>query len=141
MANASFAPTLWGVIKRSLTLLALPAIVLVSACGSGDESGLDSLPMLGTQVTVAPTSPDEAIATTTTVAMGEQTYTIQQGDTLSYIAGQFGVTVEALVMANGLANPDAIQAGQKVIIPSGGVVTTTSAPAATTTTSSTTPAP
>jgi len=97
--------------------------------------------MLGTQVTVAPTSPDGAIATTTTVAMGEQTYTIQQGDTLSYIAGQFGVTVEAIVAANGLANPDAIQAGQKVIIPSGGVATTTSAPAATTTTSSTTPAP
>jgi LysM repeat protein len=97
--------------------------------------------MLGTVATVAPTAPAGELATTTTVVVGEQTYTIQQGDTLSYIAGQFGVTVEAIVAANGLANPDAIQAGQKVIIPSGGVVTTTSAPVATTTTSSTTPAP
>lgn len=93
--------------------------------------------MLGTD---APTTlPLDVLASTTTVVMGEQTYTIQQGDTLSYIAGQFGVTVEALVAANGLANPDAIQAGQKVIIPSGGVSTTTAAP--TTSTSSTTAAP
>lgn len=140
MANASFAPTLWGVMKRSLTLVTLPAVVFLSACGGGADSTLDSLPMLGTQVTVAPTTPDGVIATTTTtVATGEQTYTIQQGDTLSYIAGQFGVTVEAIVAANGLANPDAIQAGQKVIIPSGGVVTTTAAPVAPTTTAVVTP--
>ena len=128
--------------KSFLALVPLSALVLVSACGGGSESGLDSLPMLGTQVTVVPTTPDGMIATTTTtVVTGQQTYTIQQGDTLSYIAGQFGVTVEAIVTANGLANPDAIQAGQKVIIPSGGVVTTTVAPAAATTTSSTVPAP
>lgn len=139
MAIRRRAPTLWGVMKRSLALVSLPTIVLLSACGSGGDSSLDSLPMLGTQVTVAPTTPDGVIATTTTVAMGEQTYTIQQGDTLSYIAGQFGVTVEAIVAANGLANPDDIQAGQKVVIPSGGVVTTTAAPVVTTTTVVVTP--
>jgi LysM repeat protein len=95
--------------------------------------------MMGTD---APTTlPADMVATTTTVVMGEQTYTVQQGDTLSYIAGQFGVTIEALVVANGLANPDAIQAGQKVIIPSGGVLPTTAAPTTTTATSSTTAAP
>ena len=114
-------------------------MTLLTACGGGDDSSLDSLPMLGTQ---APTTlgPDGVIATTTSLAMVEQTYTIQQGDTLSYIAGQFGVTVEAIVAANGLANPDAIQAGQKVIIPAGGVVTTTAAPT-TTTAATTTAAP
>lgn len=120
-------------MKRTLALVLLP-IVTLSACGGDDDSTLDSLPMLGT---TTPTSvgPDGVVdTTTTTVVMGEQTYTIQQGDTLSYIAGQFGVTVEAIVAANGLANPDAIQAGQKVIIPSGGVVTTTAAPTTTTTT-------
>ena len=125
-------------LKRAFTLVLLP-MTLLTACGGGDDSSLDSLPMLGTQ---APTTlgPDGVIATTTTVVMGEQTYTIQQGDTLSYIAGQFGVTVEAIVAANGLANPDAIQAGQKVIIPAGGVVTTTAAPT-TTTAATTTAAP
>ncbi|MFZ9930830.1 MAG: LysM peptidoglycan-binding domain-containing protein [Ilumatobacteraceae bacterium] len=125
-------------LKRAFTLVLLP-MTLLTACGGGDDSSLDSLPMLGTQ---APTTlgPDGVIATTTSVAMVEQTYTIQQGDTLSYIAGQFGVTVEAIVAANGLANPDAIQAGQKVIIPAGGVVTTTAAPT-TTTAATTTAAP
>lgn len=141
MAKPGRAPTLRGVNTRLFAVLTLPIVVFASACGEGNDSGLDSLPMLGTVATVAPTTPAGEAVTTTTVVMGEQTYTIQQGDTLSYIAGQFGVTVEAIVAANGLANPDAIQAGQKVIIPSGGVVTTTSAPAATTTTSSTTPAP
>lgn len=125
-------------IRRYLVALSsLSLLVVVSACGDEGSSGLDSLPILGTD---APTTlPFDAQTTTTTVVMGEQTYTIQQGDTLSYIAGQFGVTVEALVAANGLANPDAIQAGQKVIIPSGGVLPTTAAP--TTSTSSTTAAP
>jgi len=125
------------VIRRLVALSSLSLLVVVSACGDDGSSGLDSLPMLGTD---APTTlPLDVLASTTTVVMGEQTYTIQQGDTLSYIAGQFGVTVEALVAANGLANPDAIQAGQKVIIPSGGVLPTTAAP--TTSTSSTTAAP
>ncbi|MFM8848592.1 MAG: LysM peptidoglycan-binding domain-containing protein [Actinomycetota bacterium] len=124
-------------IRRLVALSSLSLLVVVSACGDEGSSGLDSLPILGTD---APTTlPFDAQTTTTTVVMGEQTYTIQQGDTLSYIAGQFGVTVEALVAANGLANPDAIQAGQKVIIPSGGVLPTTAAP--TTSTSSTTAAP
>lgn len=124
-------------IRRLVALSSLSLLVVVSACGDEGSSGLDSLPILGTD---APTTlPLDVLASTTTVVMGEQTYTIQQGDTLSYIAGQFGVTVEALVAANGLANPDAIQAGQKVIIPSGGVLPTTAAP--TTSTSSTTAAP
>ena len=124
-------------IRRLVALSSLLLLVVVSACGDEGSSGLDSLPILGTD---APTTlPLDVLASTTTVVMGEQTYTIQQGDTLSYIAGQFGVTVEALVAANGLANPDAIQAGQKVIIPSGGVLPTTAAP--TTSTSSTTAAP
>ena len=120
-------------------LIVIASLAGLSACGDDNSSGLDSLPMMGTE---APTTlPADVVATTTTVVMGEQTYTVQQGDTLSYIAGQFGVTIEALVAANGLANPDAIQAGQKVIIPSGGVLPTTAAPTTTTATSSTTGAP
>ncbi len=48
---------------------------------------------------------------------GGQTYTVQAGDTLSKIADQFGVTVEALVQANGLGDPSALQVGQTLVIP------------------------
>lgn len=46
-----------------------------------------------------------------------QIYVVTQGDTLSSIARRFGTTVEALVEANELANPDVIVLGQQIIIP------------------------
>ena len=47
----------------------------------------------------------------------EQTYTIQAGDTLSKIAYEFGVSVDALAQANGISDPGTIYVGQKLIIP------------------------
>lgn len=45
------------------------------------------------------------------------TYTIRSGDTLSAIAARLGTTVQALAQANGIANPDRIQAGAVLTIP------------------------
>lgn len=47
------------------------------------------------------------------------TYYVQNGDTLSGIASQFGTTVSALATANHIYNPNIIGVGQKIIIPSG----------------------
>lgn len=47
---------------------------------------------------------------------GGQTYLVQEGDTLSKIADQFGVSVEALTLANGL-NEAVIFIGQTLVIP------------------------
>ena len=46
------------------------------------------------------------------------TYTVKRGDTLTAIAEKYGVTVQAIVALNGIANPDVIKAGQKIKIPS-----------------------
>jgi spore germination protein len=45
------------------------------------------------------------------------TYVIQDGDTLWSIAQQFGITVEAIVSANNLDNPDELPVGQEIFIP------------------------
>lgn len=50
-------------------------------------------------------------------AAGGQVYTVRTGDTLSAIARRYGVSVSDLVAANGLSNPDAIFAGQRITIP------------------------
>jgi LysM repeat protein len=44
-------------------------------------------------------------------------YTVQAGDTLSGIAQTYGVSVQEIVEANNLANPDMLNVGQNLIIP------------------------
>lgn len=44
-------------------------------------------------------------------------YTIRDGDTLAAIAELHGISLEELISANGLINPDLIHAGQVVVIP------------------------
>lgn len=44
-------------------------------------------------------------------------YVIRSGDTLSAIAQRLGTTVQALAQANGIANPDRIQAGATLRVP------------------------
>ncbi|MGD9712890.1 MAG: LysM peptidoglycan-binding domain-containing protein [Thermomicrobiales bacterium] len=44
-------------------------------------------------------------------------YVVGDGDTLSGIADEFGVSQGAIIEANGLPNPDAIFVGQTLMIP------------------------
>lgn len=53
-----------------------------------------------------------------------QLYTVASGDTLSGIASKFGVTVDEIVSANGIADPNLIYVGQRLSIPIGGTAST-----------------
>jgi len=44
-------------------------------------------------------------------------YVVQWGDTLGVLAARFDVSVQAIMDANGLTNPNALEVGQKLIIP------------------------
>lgn len=54
---------------------------------------------------------------TATRNAGGQTYTVQAGDTLSGIAAQFGVELDALMEANNITDPNTVIVGQELIIP------------------------
>jgi LysM repeat protein len=61
------------------------------------------------------------VPTPTVVPGAEVTYyTVQRGDTLSSIARRFNTTVEAILQANNIANPNYIYAGQSLVIPEAG---------------------
>lgn len=46
----------------------------------------------------------------------QKTYIVQTGDTLGGIAGKHGTTVQKIVAANGILNPNMIHPGQKLVI-------------------------
>jgi peptidoglycan-N-acetylglucosamine deacetylase len=60
---------------------------------------------------------------------GTTAYKVQSGDTLGSIAKRYGTTVQAIVSANNLANPDSIKVGQQLVIPGGGGAAVTGAAA------------
>ncbi len=69
-----------------------------------------------------------ALLTMTLPAYADTTYVVKSGDSLSKIAVQFGVSVQAIVAANGLADPNLIVVGQTLIIPAPGTVPSAPAP-------------
>ena len=86
--------------------------VTTAGCGTTDKASRETLPPILTTIAVT-------TSTSSTVPAGQRFYVIQSGDTLGTIATGFGVTVQSIVDLNGLANPDDIQAGQTIEIPSG----------------------
>lgn len=61
----------------------------------------------------------EPMAEATATAVPPQTHTVQPGETLTAIAKEYGVTVQALVDANQITTPNRIKAGTELIIPNG----------------------
>jgi LysM repeat protein len=117
--------------RGAATTLGVATVIAVTmvGCGTTDEASRETQPPIRTTIAITTT-------TSTTVPPGQRFYTIKPGETLGVIAASFEVTVQSIVDINGLANPDAIQAGQTIEIPSGIVVvenlpTTVAAPSTT----------
>jgi LysM repeat protein len=55
-------------------------------------------------------------------AQSQTVHVVQTGENVSSIALRYGTTVEAIAQANGLFDPDSIQIGQRLVIPSPGSV-------------------
>ena len=77
------------------------------------------------QELVIPQPPVTATATSTSISttLAQVVHVVQEGDTLSEIAKQYGVTVEALQEVNAISDPKRLQIGQKLVIPQGGTLT------------------
>jgi LysM repeat protein len=96
------------------------AFVLGRATSGGDEQA-------------AVTTPRTAASTTTTTRVVK--HTVTKGESLLGIASRYGVTLDALIAANGITNQNHVFVGQVLTIPP----PTSAEPAPTTTTSVKTP--
>ena len=99
---------LWGLVATA-TIFPIAA----GSCGT-DGAASETLPPI---VTVSTTT--TILITTTTV---QKFYIVKRGDTLGKIAKAFQVRLADLQAINGITNPDDIQAGQELQIPTGAVV-------------------
>ena len=105
--------------------LRLPGLLLVfalAACAPpAPASPRPTAPAI-LEITPAPTEDIDATATAYAVRLiptptPAGLYVVQPNDTLSKLAEDFGTTVEELLAANNLTDPNAIQAGQTLLIP------------------------
>lgn len=71
-----------------------------------------------TPVPVATPTPTPTVEPTVAPVPTPKIYVVQPGDTLAKIAQKYGVSVEALVAANGLGSADLIGVGVRLLIPS-----------------------
>jgi LysM repeat protein len=124
----------WRYIGAAVVLVAiaagsLAAGVSVLAQGQGEESTLQ--PIVAPASAGAPAASagqDAAGQVSPGVAqppgqptprppLGATYHTVQSGETLGTIAAEYGLTTAAVASANGLANPNLIRLGQRLIIP------------------------
>jgi len=108
-------------LKSKIVTLLLLTLALMM-CAPPPPSGLRPTAATILEITPAPTLNLDATATEYARRLVPSPtpaglYVVQQGDTLSGLAEDFGTTVEEIMAANGLTDPNAIQSGQTLIIP------------------------
>jgi LysM repeat protein len=77
---------------------------------------------------VTPGAPAASQATSAPTPAEPTVYIVQPGDTLSSIARKYDVSLEDLMRANDIANPDYVQLGQELKVPIGGLPADTPTP-------------
>lgn len=116
-------------LRTRMGLPALPPLLLAAGAVVVAALALFFIPPillnLGGEAPASPTpspslaSPSTAPSPTPTPAPTPLVYIVKSGDTLSKIAKEFGVTLDALIEANKdtIPNPDRINVGDRIIIP------------------------
>jgi nucleoid-associated protein YgaU len=120
-------PSSWLVGALVLLVLVLAAgaglgaAMLVPAIADADPPGSTIPPPAQTPTPAPP--PTATPATTPTPSRSpspsptRRIHVVARGENLTQIATRYGVTVEAIVRANGIADPNLIEPGQRLIIP------------------------
>ncbi len=94
--------------------LLLVVLSVTAACGGSSELSQTPTPTPTTSPTRTPTP---AASPTTSPACTPGVYAIEAGDVLSVLAERFNITLDELMQANDIDDPDLILVGQELAIP------------------------
>lgn len=114
--------------KRCRTgLVAIVVAMATVGCGGNGEDadpGATATPTAAAESSPSPAAPAMTATQPPTEAGTEappdgESYVVESGDTLTSIAERFNTTVDAIVEANNLDDPDVIGVGDELVIPTG----------------------
>jgi LysM repeat protein len=118
----------WGLFIVVIILAAVVLTIVLVWGHTTEPASPASTATSPTPSSVAEATPALTLSPTPTPTPIPLVYTVQEGDTLSAIAQRYSVTVEEIVSANGLPNPDILSIGQQLVIPGHFVTPTPAAP-------------
>ena len=94
-----------------------PVVLIVTPTPAAQSAQPAPQPAIGNQPAVTATSASSGSGSA-------EIYVVEAGDSLLGIALKFGLTIDALMDANNLTNPDFVFVGQRLSIPGGGSAAT-----------------
>ncbi|MGH7733798.1 MAG: LysM peptidoglycan-binding domain-containing protein, partial [Gemmatimonadales bacterium] len=126
LSELSIPPILVAVVALALAAAVLFALPSLLGFG-GQQAGASASPSVPVQTAIPSVNPTAVPQPTA------QIYLVQSGDTMSRIAGRFGIPLNDLIAANTqtVPNPNKLQIGQEIIIPAQAVVPASVIPGAT----------
>lgn len=89
-------------------------VLQIPGCGQGSDAAAPP------DAAVAPPADGGSSDSGIIGGSGQRIHVVQRGETLFSIAQQYGVTVQQIVDANNLQNPNVLSPGQQLIIPTSG---------------------
>ncbi len=109
----------WSLLIIIIVLAAVVLTILLVWGGASEPEPPTPMPVTGTSLPISATavSVHPTMLPTELPTPAPLVYTVKDGDTLSSIALTYGVSVQDIISANGLTNPDILTIGQQLVIP------------------------
>ena len=118
----------WAIVIVVNVIVSAAVMLTILFLWNRAQDSATATPMSRPPVTEEAASTPHVPAATSPTPPVPPVYTVQAGDTLGAIAQAYGISVEDLMSANDLADPNVLHVGQTLVIPVAPTTTSTTGP-------------